>query len=589
MAQTTIYISSTYADLVAYRHEVTMALRRMRKNVMVMEEYVAGDERPLERCLEDVEQCDIYVGLFAWRYGFIPPQQNPDQRSITELELRRAIERKKPCLIFLLAEDAIWPRKWMDDVTGDGERGERVKKLREELQAEWHASFFSSPDNLATLVSNAVSLLEEKRKPSPPKPSLPAKEPRPEPREITHQLLLAYADQDQDLALELEQSQQRGMILAPRLLFANDENDFVRLEKEAQRSATAAVILSATTLDRFDEARRESRRVLDLLRARTGCLVALCRDAACAARAQSWPCTAVHDLSQLSPDRRAQLIADLIATDGVRRVGLPLLIVAMTRAEAEELVAHPELIEQSAGLETRQRFDKLREALTQHGRKTFVEHYQRTREAWAPFQPADSAPRQADPQRAMATLGSLLADVVERIHRAAGPGLRGRQIKLQGYPLDPLLEDATPLRPIYNHVAHTGCLVVIDELSLFHPRLREAVLASPLIHSRQVAMVTVSPLDPRRRSPTEILEQEIERRLGSTVDRFSFELDPQCELGIGDASRLKRWLFSSLPEAVARLREPSPSQPRIASFATELGVEPDRRFAAGLYSAGGSL
>ena len=38
-----------------------------------MEDYVAKDERTVKRCLDDVAVCDFYVGIFARRYGYIPP------------------------------------------------------------------------------------------------------------------------------------------------------------------------------------------------------------------------------------------------------------------------------------------------------------------------------------------------------------------------------------------------------------------------------------------------------------------------------------------------------------------------------------
>ena len=62
----------------------------MRYKVIAMEAYVARDERMVDRVLRDVaEDCDIYIGIFAWRYGYIPPQENP-KAIVTELEYREA-------------------------------------------------------------------------------------------------------------------------------------------------------------------------------------------------------------------------------------------------------------------------------------------------------------------------------------------------------------------------------------------------------------------------------------------------------------------------------------------------------------------
>ena len=91
-----IYLSSTFGDLKAYRETVYRTLRQMRHDVIAMEDYIATDIRPLDMCLTDVANSDLYVGIFAWRYGYIPPKVNPERKSITELEYRKAIELYKP-------------------------------------------------------------------------------------------------------------------------------------------------------------------------------------------------------------------------------------------------------------------------------------------------------------------------------------------------------------------------------------------------------------------------------------------------------------------------------------------------------------
>ena len=157
---TTIYLSSTYSDLKVHREAVYHALRQMRYDVIAMEDYVATDKRPLKKCLDDVASSDLYVGLFAWRYGYIPSEENPEQKSITELEYRKAIQTDKPCLIFLLAENVPWSPALIDAVTGEGNRGEYITVLRRELVKERMISFFKTPEHLASLVSPAVHLWE---------------------------------------------------------------------------------------------------------------------------------------------------------------------------------------------------------------------------------------------------------------------------------------------------------------------------------------------------------------------------------------------------------------------------------------------
>ena len=119
-----IYVSSTFKDLEECREKIRIALKRMSHEDITMEYYVAENKKPLDRCLEDVASCDLYVGIFAWRYGFVPSGYD---KSITELEYRKAVEAGKDCLIFLLDEDApSWPPKFVDK----GKDAEKVAALR---------------------------------------------------------------------------------------------------------------------------------------------------------------------------------------------------------------------------------------------------------------------------------------------------------------------------------------------------------------------------------------------------------------------------------------------------------------------------
>lgn len=96
---TTIYLSSTYEDLKEYREVVYKALRQSGHHVIAMEDYVVADQRPVDKCLADVKDVDIYVGIFAFCYGYVPPEShgNPKKLSIAELEFRQAEDLAKPC------------------------------------------------------------------------------------------------------------------------------------------------------------------------------------------------------------------------------------------------------------------------------------------------------------------------------------------------------------------------------------------------------------------------------------------------------------------------------------------------------------
>lgn len=143
-----IYVSSTYSDLIQYRKAVSDVLRQLGQHVIAMEDYVASDERPLARCQADVRSSNLYVGIFAWRYGFTPPGQD---QSITELEYRTAVDQGVPVLLFLTDENAPWPRNQVDHPSA------RIEAFRDELKTSRLVSFFEKPEDLATKVSVSVA------------------------------------------------------------------------------------------------------------------------------------------------------------------------------------------------------------------------------------------------------------------------------------------------------------------------------------------------------------------------------------------------------------------------------------------------
>lgn len=152
-----VYVSSTFLDLEECRKKVNLVLRRMGHEDVAMEYYVAEDKRPFDKCLEDVASCDLYVGIFAWRYGWVPKKNNPKKLSITEAEYRQAFEYNKTCLIFLLDGKAPWPPDFIDDDKA------RIKRLRDELAEEHGGGRFHSAEELGRIVAESIHKWEKEK------------------------------------------------------------------------------------------------------------------------------------------------------------------------------------------------------------------------------------------------------------------------------------------------------------------------------------------------------------------------------------------------------------------------------------------
>jgi len=147
-----IYISSTFEDLKVYRKAVYEVLNQLGHKVIAMEDYVASDSRPLQTCLTDVASCDIYIGLFAWRYGYIPPNY---EKSITELEYQQATQCNIKRLIFILDENASWPPNFIDvDRT-------RIEQFKNQLMTNHLVQKFKTPDELKSCVSVSMQKVQK--------------------------------------------------------------------------------------------------------------------------------------------------------------------------------------------------------------------------------------------------------------------------------------------------------------------------------------------------------------------------------------------------------------------------------------------
>ena len=162
-----VYVSSTYRDLSEHRATLKASLERAGFDVESMERYPAFDERPLDRCLEDVARSDVYVLLLAHRYGSRVPTQNPldPPLSITEREYRHAIACGVPCLAFCVDLSYAWPQGYTD-VPGSPD-ALSLHAFRKEVLDVHGVRPFTTPDNLAKEVLSSLSAQLAKGEPFP--------------------------------------------------------------------------------------------------------------------------------------------------------------------------------------------------------------------------------------------------------------------------------------------------------------------------------------------------------------------------------------------------------------------------------------
>ena len=100
-----VFISSTYVDLKDYRQRAIEVVERYKCLPLAMELFLAQPQEPAKVCEKEVRQCDVFVGIYAHRFGFVPEGQ---PKSITQQEYDLARTEGKDCLCFIVDPEFAW-------------------------------------------------------------------------------------------------------------------------------------------------------------------------------------------------------------------------------------------------------------------------------------------------------------------------------------------------------------------------------------------------------------------------------------------------------------------------------------------------
>lgn len=150
-----VFVSSTTRDLEQHRQVTRDAIWRANLFPLMMERDVATMEDPIQYSLGLVEDAEIYIGIFALRYGYIPedPVRNPLGLSITELEYRHAVKQDIPALIFIMDDEHLVKA---GHIESEPDKVSKLNRLKEELKAHHVVGFFKSTDDLSNQVFQAL-------------------------------------------------------------------------------------------------------------------------------------------------------------------------------------------------------------------------------------------------------------------------------------------------------------------------------------------------------------------------------------------------------------------------------------------------
>lgn len=144
-----VFLSSTYVDLIEHRRYAADAIERLGQQTSRMEVFGARPEEPVEACIQEIDRSDLFVGIYAHRYGYIPEGSNI---SITESEFQYAKKKEKAIFCFIVDEYHPWPPPMIDSEPSRT----KLARLKDALRTQYVRETFTTPQDLASKVATSV-------------------------------------------------------------------------------------------------------------------------------------------------------------------------------------------------------------------------------------------------------------------------------------------------------------------------------------------------------------------------------------------------------------------------------------------------
>lgn len=144
-----VFISSTYQDLIVHRLAVADALERLGLQLQRMETFGARPEDATQACLAEIEGSELFVGIYAKRYGYVPRHS---EVSITEAEFDYAFSLRRPTFCFFLDDEYPWQHEFVEPQPGASQLG----KFKARVEGLVIRDYFTTPDVLASRVASSI-------------------------------------------------------------------------------------------------------------------------------------------------------------------------------------------------------------------------------------------------------------------------------------------------------------------------------------------------------------------------------------------------------------------------------------------------
>jgi len=223
-----------------------------------------------------------------------------------------------------------------------------------------------------------------------------------------------------------------------------------------------------------------------------------------------------------------------------RLVSIPFVIAAMTQNEASEAISGAAFNIRSAGIYDSEDFIKIRKLLGGHNitEEKIKSRYGKRREDWKPYLEVQDSIMDII-NNACYKINELICNRLD----CQASGDKCKYVKPEFWS-SKYFEDPE----IREKFGRSGVVLVIDDLSFFHPALNKHL--QDIIHNDLAAIIMLSTLRGRDldRDFYDMIEAAIRERIEKAYRRYDKDLDWKCEIGVDDLRTFVRWLSKVLPE-----------------------------------------
>ncbi|MCP5108516.1 MAG: DUF4062 domain-containing protein, partial [bacterium] len=143
-----VFISSTYEDLREYREKAIEVVNRYERIPAAMEFFGSRSGEPTTVCKKEIERCDIFIGIYAHRYGHVPEGQ---EKSITQMEYECAKDEGKTCLCFMVKKGYPWNPDFIEM-----DKYPQLNAFLAVLNKDHVIDYFTTPDDFGLKFATAI-------------------------------------------------------------------------------------------------------------------------------------------------------------------------------------------------------------------------------------------------------------------------------------------------------------------------------------------------------------------------------------------------------------------------------------------------